>query len=294
MSFVDFASAHGLAIKRLHADGKIHRCPTHDKPRSDNGAYLLDGERGWIQNWAVSEEVHWWNDPQAKPWSAEEKAAAERKRRDAAKERMRLAAKAADDAARMLGDAEFVIPDPGREWKPGRPAVAPVHGHPYLVRKGFALEPFYMNDKAELLVPMRDLQDYSRLLGLQRIAADGEKRFLTGQRAKGAVLVLGDLKDRDPWLVEGYATGLSVRMALRKLYRQSAVIVCFSAGNIEHVASLKFGTYVFADHDVSGRGEQAAKTTGLKWLMSPTEGQDGNDLHLADGIEAVCELIRSV
>jgi hypothetical protein len=84
---------------------------------------------------------------------------------------------------------------------------------------------------------------------------------------------------------------LSLREAFRRLYRDADVMACFSAGNIEHVASLGIGTHVMADHDESGAGEQAAAATGLPYAMPADEGMDANDVHGRDGLEAVVELV---
>lgn len=290
VNFIDFAAGHGLAIRRLVADGQIHRCPTQDKPRSDNGAYMVEGDRGWALNWAQGDAVQWWNDENAKPWTGPQKAAAERRRREVAQELARKRQQAALQARQLVGEAELLIPRPGRDWKPGRAAQAAIAAHPYLVRKGFPLEPGLIAGD-ELLVPMFDCLAY-RLIGLQRITADGEKKFLTGQRAKGAIHRLGTGKAREVWLCEGYATGLSVRAALQRLYRSADVVVCFSAGNLVYVASRGVGTHVMADRDESGAGEEAAIATGLCWTSPFEKNCDANDLHLAQGLDAVCALMQ--
>jgi putative DNA primase/helicase len=88
---------------------------------------------------------------------------------------------------------------------------------------------------------------------VQRISADGTKLFLPGGKAKGSVFFIGPLVAHERWLVEGYATGLSVRAALRELHRDAQVVVCFSAGNLAHVGrlvkELRPKAYVFADND---------------------------------------------
>ena len=51
---------------------------------------------------------------------------------------------------------------------------------------------------------------------------------------------------------------------------------------------------VFADHDKSGAGQQAAEQTGLPWCMSHIEGEDANDLHQRAGVLAVRQLLMQV
>ncbi len=116
-----------------------------------------------------------------------------------------------------------------------------------------------------------------------------------GMKAKGAIFRLGSPRARETWLVEGYATGLSVKAALTQLRIDSAVAVCFSDSNLAYVAPLFKGPrYVFADNDKSGAGERAAVATNCPWTMAGTVGHDANDLHAADGIFAVCDLIMGL
>ena len=58
-----------------------------------------------------------------------------------------------------------------------------------------------------------------------------------GMRAKYAVHVIGNSHANELWLVEGFATGLSVAEALRLLRIPAAVVVCFSDGNLVAVAN---------------------------------------------------------
>ena len=75
MSFLAFARAHGLVIEDLHASDRIRRCATEEHPHKKNGAYLWDGTRGWVFCWDGEAKTHWYADPNAKPWSEEEKRA---------------------------------------------------------------------------------------------------------------------------------------------------------------------------------------------------------------------------
>ena len=166
--------------------------------------------------------------------------------------------------------------------------------HPYLAEKGFPEARALVMEEGSLVVPMRDCVSDS-LVGAQvvRLVDNAwDKKMLPGMRAKGASLRIGNHRASETWLVEGYATGLSVSAALRILRLSAHVLVCFSAHNLTHCAALITGRrFVFADHDASRAGETAALATGLPYVMAPTLGHDANDLHQSDGLMAVAKLI---
>lgn len=277
-TFTAFALTHGVEIGDLYAGDRIRRCPTTAHPRSRNGAYWFDGQRGWVMNWEHGDTVQWWNDPQARPWTEADKAAWAEKRRIAQAERQRAQHRAAALAAELVAQA------------------APAE-HGYLRAKGFAeVKGLTLDDGATLLIPMRDLAT-NALIGAQRIRlVDNawEKRYLHGQRTTGAVFVLGQRKASETWLIEGFATGLSVERALRQLHIPASVMVTFSAHNLQHCAAHTAGRrFVFADNDVSETGQKAAIATGLPWVMSPETGEDANDLHMRAGLLAVCKLVMN-
>ena len=163
--------------------------------------------------------------------------------------------------------------------------------HAYLKEKGFADVAGLVLPDSALFVPMRHWKT-NALQGAQIIRADGDawgKKMLPGMRAKGAVLRLGN--GREAILCEGYATGLSIEMAARRLCLSASVLICFSAGNLAHVGSLLSGRrYVFADNDPAGI--KAAQ--GLPYCMSPVPGEDANDLHEREGLVSVCKLLMEV
>lgn len=163
--------------------------------------------------------------------------------------------------------------------------------HPYLERKGF---PSYCGlvDGHELLVPMRDVRSYDDVLNVQRISSDGTKKFLLGGRARGAVYIMGPHCERTV-LVEGFATGLSVELAVQRLGQPARVVVCFSAHNLAQVAKFFPAAVVAADHDESGTGEAVARETALKWVMPDSIG-DFNDQHLKSGIWSVTQKLREL
>lgn len=279
-NFIDFARAHGVEIdpSKLYASDKIKRCPTTDKPRSTNGAYFWDGDRGWVFNWSAEARVQWYEDPTAKAWTDEEKRAWALKRRAAAAQAERKQENAALYAGMLI-----------RSTVPAQ--------HDYLVRKGLPKVDGMVLPDGVLVVPMRNLAT-NEVQGAQLIRwlpeeMRWEKKMVPGMRAKGAVLRLGPKHAIETVLCEGYATGLSIEAAAKQMRLNASVLICFSDSNMVHVASLltQGKRLVFADNDKSGAGERAARETGLPYCMSPIEGEDANDVHKRAGLMPLCALL---
>lgn len=170
--------------------------------------------------------------------------------------------------------------------------------HPYLGIKGFPDERGFVLG-SDLLIPMFDAITHS-LLGLQRIYPGGDKwikKMLPGMRASGAIYQIG--RGAETWLVEGYATGLSVRLALDTMCVSSNVLVCFSAGNLTKIALILCHhrrLLAFADNDASGAGQAAVEKAGIPYAIAPRcngeKSVDANDLHFKNGIFHVCNVIK--
>ena len=278
MNFIDFARSNGVDINysSLFASDKIRRCGTTEKPRSLNGAYFWDGKRGWVLDWSGEAKTIWFDDPDAMPWTAEEKRLWASKRAAAASSQEVAYLNAVDTAEKTLRSATM-------------------NTHPYLVKKGFeSIKGLVLDER--LLIPMRNVSTNS-LQGYQSIYRNQdkfEKKMLTGMRAKNAALVLGERKAPETWLVEGFATGLSVRAALRSVGLAASVVVAFSASNLVQIADQISGKrYVFADNDESGTGQRIAEQTGLPWTMANEVGWDANDLHHQMGLFKVVDKIMS-
>ena len=168
--------------------------------------------------------------------------------------------------------------------------AAEVTEHPYLAAKGFP-EQKGLVLRHGLLLPMRNVRD-GALQSVQEIDVEGNKRFLPGGKARRAVLRLGyTQRSAETWYCEGYATALSVRDALKMLYRRAAVVVCFSAHNLAQVTS---HGYVVADNDKSDTGEKYAKQTGLPYWMPPEVGDDANDFHQKHGARALADALMGL
>ena len=281
MSFINFARANGVDIdgSKLYASEKIRRTGTLDKPKSTNGAFFWDGQRGWVMDWAGEARVIWYNDPDAKPWSDEEKRLWASKRAAAATSTERQYLRVAEQAETFL-------------------KAAKMDKHDYLTFKGFPDTRGLVQD-GKLLVPMRNVVT-NKLQGYQSIHWNGtdrkwEKKMLYGMRSKNAVLTLGSMGVGETWLVEGFSTGLSVRAALKSVGIPASIVVTFSASNLVEVADqIKCNRFIFADNDESKTGEKAAIATGLPWTMADTVGWDANDLHHQMGVFKVVAKIMEL
>jgi len=259
MSFEDFARSHGLLVDNVIMDRWV-RVSTEDHPRKQNGAYIFDGREGALINFAVHDRHIRYKSEE--PFIPDPNAQA--KRLAAEKQRELRQKKAA-------GKATFILNNSVKEQ------------HPYLVRKGFADKGMVWNGL--LILPMR-VGDH--LVGCQMIQEDGTKRFLSGQQTKGASLVI-DAKGRNI-LCEGFATGMSVRRAMKHLRERYTIHVCFSAGNMLEIASGMTDPLVIADNDPVGV-TTAKKIASRYWVGEANE--DFNDAEQRLGTAGVAESLLS-
>ncbi|MFT0532249.1 PriCT-2 domain-containing protein [Castellaniella hirudinis] len=211
-------------------------------------------------------------------------------------ERLRISER--DQAERRRRDAALARQEAHRRQRKAQEAAQIVaqcrtDHHPYLDLKGFPEDVGLIDFDGRLVIPMRDASNYSRIVSLQWIDADGTKKFMPGGAAKNAAFIIGS--GPESWLCEGYATGLSIRAALRTMYRKSRVIVCFSAANIRTVAaSIQGPKFVVADHDENRVSERYASQAGCSYGMPPDVGTDANDYHQKAGVFALANLLRGI
>lgn len=229
----------------------------------------------------------------AAPVSPEERQRIERERaerqRAAAAETAQKQEKAADEAAQV--------------WAAGAESGA----SPYLASKGVSgYGVRYASDL--LLVPLCD--EGGKLWNVQRIAAAGEKRFLTGGRVSGCFHQIGNVQT-SAWLLiaEGYATAATLHQA-----SGYPVAVAFNANNIKHVALALRKRHpdskllICADDDRETEAKTgknpgvvaavaAANAVGGHWCKPaslPDGGSDFNDVAAASGLPVVREQIAAL
>ncbi len=196
-----------------------------------------------------------------------------------------MAAKAQKVAQQILAEAQPALAD-----------------HPYLVGKGIQPNGIFVDTQGRLVIGLRDID--GAIHTLQRIDAEGNKRFLTGGIKTNHFAVLGEwTKDASHLLVcEGWATAASIYEATGK-----PVVAAFDAGSLIRVTRVLRGRYpdlelvIVADNDAkSGRADnpgvtaatEAARENDARLVIPPISG-DANDLVRAEGIEALRSAIAA-
>jgi putative DNA primase/helicase len=258
MRFEDFARERGLIINSLIPDRWI-AVPTEDHPHKRNGRYKLLGDIGWVQNWATMTAPDVWKSEGGAAFPTSLRIAQKRdqyQRHEAAK-------KAISKAGWILHQCQIAC-------------------HPYLKAKGFPVEEgnvWVTPENNLLVVPMR--RDNS-LVGAQLIDEQGGKKFLQGQQSKGAAFIID--AGGVPIFCEGFATGLSIRAAMKAMKVRYKIYICFSASNMQEIALGVEGGFVVADKDPHAVGEVAARNTHKPYWLSDTTGEDFNDYHMRVGL----------
>lgn len=267
--FLAFIAAHGIIAPDCITPGKWQRCRTENHPRKKNGSIKLadDGQVGWCQDYAVHAEPLMWRAGRAGPLAAPLDRALIARRQ--AERRAALA------AATLSARSRYAQCAPLR------------NEHPYLAGKGFGVAGCHglrVDAAGALVVPM--LCD-GAILSLQRIAADGEKRFHPGATTRGACYVIERPGATVTAFAEGFATGLTIFHAVPAC----RVVVAFNAGNLPVVASARRPAglaVVCADNDWEtaariGRNpgleyaREAAALLGVGVAYPECAGSDWND-----------------
>jgi putative DNA primase/helicase len=229
------------------ADGQIHRFG-HKK----NGWYVY--HEGNISGGAFG----FWGKVETQNWHSKQPSEFNQAEREAwLKQQAAITAKVkAEKLAKQAEAAKKAI----YLWSKARTDVDLKHA--YLLAKG-GIYPHGARQLGQaLLIPVYG-QD-KQLCGLQFIQPDGFKPYLTGTKKQGSFHCLkpANFEPTDTqtiYIVEGYATGVSVFMAMNGL-----VFIAFDKGNLKAVAMFVRSKYpqalivICGDNDADGGGQEAA------------------------------------
>jgi putative DNA primase/helicase len=258
----------------IEADGLLHRFHVEgDKRGTLNGWYSLhmDGRAAGV--------FGSWRTGIRSTWAADGKRMSDTEREAFAK---LIEAARAQEKAELRAEHEARAIEARREWAATVPAD-PMHS--YLTAKG--VKPHGLRQSGDtLMVPLFDA--FGLLWNLQRIQADGSKRFKPG-RAGGLFSPIGDLTEPARLLIcEGWATGAT-------LHEESGLpaLCAMNAGNLLPVASAARTAWpgadlvICADNDRHTEGNPgvtyataAAQAAGAKLIVPEfPEGVSGSDFN---------------
>jgi phage/plasmid primase-like uncharacterized protein len=278
-------------IYRFDRRGEISGWFWGNQFRTATGKTVVDAECG---DWKTNERYSFSSETEFAP---EESAEVEAHRKLAQKEREKKALEIQESTSKICAELFEKAHGP--------------NGHvvDYLVRKkidGFFGAKTLLTDwgAVNLAVPCRDVK--GKIWGLQKIMPDGGKSFYPGQRVKGTMHVMGDIAAaKRIYIAEGFATAASIHMATGLV-----TVVGFNATNLPSVAKAITEAYphleitMCADNDqwtvVNGEARNAGMECALSAaneccgkVVAPvfksldSKPTDFNDLHCAEGLEAV-------
>lgn len=280
-------------------DGKIHRVQVEgDKLNQKSGAYSghLDGRpAGYIQNYKTDERVNWKaqsfnqdnvvslnptpEQQEAKKLANEQKAIERQKEIEAKHNEVSVNVRTKFNEAREVGLT-----------------------HPYLDAKGVQNYGLKLDERNNLLMPLRDIDD--KIWTAQAINTNF-KGFEKDGKKEGNFFTIGEhhSTSKELLICEGYATGASIHEATGK-----GVIVAVDAGNLEAVGVALRERYpdkviaFMADDDISkatdgkknvGRlsaeeASEVVKGVVVYPQLTASEIKDGksdfNDIHKSRGL----------
>ncbi len=272
-------------------DGKIHRFPTNDTRGDDSGYYVVHADEipaGCFGDWRSGLKQTWCAKSDRQMTTAERTAYQQRIEK-IQREREEEDTQRHEAAAEQ---AESIWMEEGRRVSAD---------HPYLTHKQVkAHGDLRMHLDRRLIVPLRNLRGQIRSIQFIPPEPKGKKLFLKDSAVTGAFFIFGE-EDADVSrlaIVEGYATGASIREATG-----FPVFAALSAANMEASAHLIRNMFpsatilVCGDHDKSGAGQKAARAAaaainGLV-VIPEIEGDDWNDVHVRDGLNAVKSAVEA-
>jgi|SRR6185437_16511187 len=241
-----------INISNLKTNGRLIRCATSNKPRSKNGWYCIYESNNFIN--AVFGD-HKQNN--TIKWCSKQRLSSIEKNQIRAnfKEYQKQA-----ELAR-LNDLSTL------RYHYSKHITPLVNSHPYIDNKGISewldmsiSNKLGVDQFGNLIIPIQDINQ--SLMGYQKIALDGSKKFAKGSIKKGNfhTIIAEPLTITDCdylFIGEGLATMVSTYIALNEYFdnKHYCCIVAFDVGNIESVLCVLLSKYptkpitLIADND---------------------------------------------
>ena len=288
-TFEEFIYELGLGHQKIIPDGKIHRF----KPlggKSKSGWYILyphlEYEAGIVGDWKSGLYEKFCSIDKTDLTPIQKRNYAKQIAINAERNRVNTINK------HLTAKGEF-----GKLW--AKASTKDLDNHPYLVKK--QIKAFNVRKYgSDIIIPIYDTNHI--LWNLQRVKPSGIKLFHTGAKIQGCYHPIGFLSNMPIQFItcEGWSTAMSIYQATGV-----ATVACFSAGNLENVATTLRNKYQNAKIIIAGDEDQfntvnmgrvkayiAAKKTNAvtifpKFKDLSTKPTDFNDLHCIEGLEIV-------
>jgi len=273
--------------EHIIGDGKLHRFSTNSDRGDDAGWYVLhlDGvPAGSFGDWRTGLDERWCA-KRGRTMSAAEEARIDLIKAIRAQDEQRRHDEAAERSAAI--------------WNAAAPASS---DHAYLMAKGIQPLGLRVDSNGDLIVPVKSGNQW---MSLQRIAANGEKRFQYGGKIAGGYFPIGTPQEAEQRglmaIAEGVATAASI-------YDSTGIptMAAFSANNLLPVARLMRDRYperrllICADDDFKTNGnpgltQASAASAAICGILArpefaadrPEGASDFNDMAKAYGAQTV-------
>jgi phage/plasmid primase-like uncharacterized protein len=272
IEFREHVFNHGFYVDGIVADGAFHRFKGPEEKTKKSGWYILYANAGACGDWRYSTSFGFslFNETEM------DYAQLQAYRSDMDKIRLQRD----QEQSKRHADAKIKAQ---AHWDES----LEVDTHPYLETKQVQAHGVKLR-QGKLIFP---LTDYAGAIhSYQTIAPNGDKRFCYGGAKKGNFFKIpGSEKIA---ICEGYATAST-------LYEATGwtVIVAVDAGNLHPVAEVWrknnpiMDIIICSDNDANGTGQEkakhAAESIGARIVMPSIVGDDWNDVHVSQGLEAV-------
>ena len=280
--FLDILRSSGYLVDVVIPDGKIHRMAHKDKPYSISGWYIFYNGRHPVAiagDWRTGEKRIFKSYDYAK-LAPEDQRRIRKRWRELAKQRQEEEKRVHREAAQKAIQI----------WERAHPVA---ETFPYLMKKQVQSHELRFH-KGKAIVPVRDILT-NKLISIQFIDENGDKRFLSGGKIRGGYYLIGKSNSNLLYLCEGFATAATIHEVTG-----CGAAIAFNSSNLTKVASglskrnPGLNLIIAADNDRFNeinigvnKARKAAESVGCQYVvpefLEDHDGTDFNDLLIVAG-----------